>query len=105
MTGSNKGIGYGIVELLATHFKSNPDWHVYLTSRNEALGQEAVKVLESKGLTVKYHQLDITDEASRKRLADFLKKNYPDGLNILVNNAAIAYKVAIQTSFNYFNID
>ena len=99
MTGSNKGIGNGIVELLARHYKSDPDWHIYLTSRNEKLGLEAVKVMEGKGLSVKYHQLDITDEASRKRLAEFLKANYPDGINILVNNAGIAYKVSVEKLF------
>ena len=99
MTGSNKGVGNGIVELLARHFKSNPEWHVYLTSRNVELGHAAVKVMESKGLSVKYHQLDITDAESRKRLAEFVKTNYPEGINILVNNAGIAYKVGVANDF------
>ena len=98
MTGANKGVGNGIVELLAQHFNSDPDWHIYLTSRNEELGHQAVKELEDKGLSVKYHQLDISDEESRKRLAEFVKQNYPDGINILVNNAAIMHKVRRQTA-------
>ena len=54
-----------------------------------------MKVLENKGLSVKFHQLDITDAESRHKLADFVKSNYPDGINILVNNAGIAYPVLI----------
>ncbi|VDK27367.1 unnamed protein product [Taenia asiatica] len=93
VTGANKGVGNGIVELLARGLKPISDWHVYLTARNEKLGLEAVKVLEEKGLSVKFHQLDITDADSRHKLAKFIKDNYPDGIDILVNNAGIAYKV------------
>ena len=56
-------------------------------------------MLEGKGLSVKYHQLDITDETSRKKLADFVRENYPDGINILVNNAGITANVGMQTYF------
>ncbi|VDM32919.1 unnamed protein product [Hydatigera taeniaeformis] len=93
VTGANKGIGNGIVELLARELKPTSEWHVYLTARNEKLGLEAVKVLEEKGLSVKFHQLDITDAESRHRLAAFIKENYAEGIDILVNNAGIAYKV------------
>ncbi|VDM30542.1 unnamed protein product [Hydatigera taeniaeformis] len=93
VTGANKGIGNGIVELLARGLKPTSEWHVYLTARNEKLGLEAVKVLEEKGLSVKFHQLDITDAESRHRLAAFIKENYAEGIDILVNNAGIAYKV------------
>lgn len=41
---------------------------------------------------VKFHQLDITNVESIRRLADFFKKTH-DGLDILINNAAIAFKV------------
>ncbi|KAM7539449.1 hypothetical protein Aperf_G00000049248 [Anoplocephala perfoliata] len=91
VSGANKGIGNGIVELLAKHLKSS-EWHVYLTARNVSLGEEAVRNFEGQGLPVKFHQLDITDAKSRHELVEFMKKNYPDGVNILVNNAAIAYK-------------
>ncbi|KAL5967435.1 Carbonyl reductase NADPH 3 [Taenia solium] len=92
VTGANKGIGNGIVELLARGLKPSSDWHIYLTARNEKLGLEAVKALEEKGLSVKFHQLDITDADSRHKLAKFIKANYPEGIDILVNNAGIAYK-------------
>ncbi|VDQ13997.1 unnamed protein product [Trichobilharzia regenti] len=54
---------------------------------------EAVKKLSGKGLDVKFHQLDITEPESRKSFLEFVRKNYPDGINIAVNNAGIAYKV------------
>ncbi|EUB61003.1 Carbonyl reductase [NADPH] [Echinococcus granulosus] len=91
-TGANKGIGNGIVELLVQGLKPASHWHVCLTAQNEKLGLEAVKVLEDRRLSVKFHQLDITDADSRHKLAEFMKANYPDGIDILANNAGTAYK-------------
>ncbi|KAL5967434.1 Carbonyl reductase NADPH 3 [Taenia solium] len=99
VTGANKGIGNGIVELLARSLRPTSEWHVYLTARNEKQGLEAVKVLEEKGLCVKFHQLDITDVDSRHALAKFVKGRYPEGLNILVNNAGVAYKADSKAPF------
>ncbi|GIY28065.1 carbonyl reductase 3 [Caerostris darwini] len=87
VTGSNKGIGYEIVRKLCSKF----DGDVFLTARNEALGRAAVEKLKSEGSHPKFHQLDITDEASIKSLAVFLKQNY-GGLDVLVNNASILYR-------------
>lgn len=94
VTGSNKGIGYAIVRGLCKQFEGD----VYLTARKEELGQEAIKSLNSEGLSPKFHQLDITDQASIGRLRDFLKNTY-GGLDILVNNAGIAYKQASTAPF------
>ncbi|CAH8463163.1 unnamed protein product [Schistosoma rodhaini] len=92
VTGSNKGIGYSIVEKLAEFYGASGEWDIYLTARNVELGQEAVKKLSNKGLDVKFHQLDITDQNSRKAFLTFVERNYPNGINIAVNNAGIAYK-------------
>ncbi|EUB61095.1 carbonyl reductase [Echinococcus granulosus] len=52
VTGANKGIGNGIVQLLVQGLKPASDWHVYLTARNEKLGMEAVKrTVERSGTT------------------------------------------------------
>ncbi|KAH8853399.1 Carbonyl reductase [NADPH] 1 [Schistosoma japonicum] len=99
VTGSNKGIGYNIVEKLAEFYGESSEWDIYLTARNVELGLEAVKKLSGKGLDVKFHQLDITDRDSRKAFLTFVKTNYPNGINVAVNNAGIAYKVII-----YYNI-
>lgn len=88
VTGSNKGIGYGIVRNL---LKYPFDGDVYLTSRDVQRGLDAVKQLKEEiGIESKYHQLDIDDEDSIIKLRDFLASNY-NGLDVLVNNAAIAY--------------
>lgn len=42
-------------------------------------------------MEAKFHQLDIDDYPSVERLRDFLQENY-GGLDLLVNNAAIAFK-------------
>jgi NAD(P)-dependent dehydrogenase (short-subunit alcohol dehydrogenase family) len=55
------------------------------------LGHNAVKDLEKQGVKVNFHQLDIDDIESINRLAKYIKEKY-NGLDILINNAAIAYK-------------
>ncbi len=54
-------------------------------------GQEAVKLLSSEGLNPKFHQLDINDLNSITIAAAFFKEKY-GGVDILINNAAIAFK-------------
>ncbi|XP_061163368.1 carbonyl reductase [NADPH] 1-like isoform X2 [Saccostrea echinata] len=94
VTGSNKGIGYAIVRGLCKQFKGD----VFLTARNEELGQKAVKSLNDEGLSPKFHQLDITDQVSIERFRDFIKNTY-GGLDVLVNNAGMAYKQASTAPF------
>ncbi|CAK8678986.1 unnamed protein product [Clavelina lepadiformis] len=94
VTGGNKGIGLAIVRALCKKF----DGDVYLTARNDDRGKEAVKLIEGKGLKVKYHQLDIDDVESIKRLKNYMVKNY-GGIDVLVNNAGIAFKNADPTPF------
>lgn len=62
-------------------------------ARTESLGLEAIKRLEQEsGVSPVFHQLDITDIASIERLHDFLQDKY-GGLDVLVNNAGIMFKV------------
>lgn len=89
VTGSNKGIGLAIVRGLCAQFKGD----VYLTSRDEQRGKEAVTKLEAEGLSPKYHQLNITDTESVERLKEFILEKY-GGLDVLINNAGIAYEHA-----------
>jgi len=53
--------------------------------------------LEKEGLKPLYHQLDICIAESRDTLAKFIKEKY-GGLDVLVNNAGIAYKVNRQAT-------
>lgn len=83
VTGSNKGIGFGIVrELCSRGLKI-----VYLTARDVRKGEEAVKKLKEEGLNPLFHQLDITDRKSVENFAKHLKEKHC-GLDILINNAA-----------------
>ena len=90
VTGSNKGIGLAIVRSLCKKF----DGDVVLTSRDEGRGNEAVAELKEKeGLNPVYHQLDITSRDSIEGLVTFIRDKY-GGLDVLINNAGIAYKAA-----------
>ncbi len=57
---------------------------------------KAVKQLEGSNSfaqnKVKYYQLDITNVESIRRFAGYIRKTH-GGLDILINNAAIAFKV------------
>ncbi|XP_046974062.1 carbonyl reductase [NADPH] 3-like [Vanessa cardui] len=109
VTGANKGIGFAIVRGLCKRF----DGVVYLTSRDEKRGAEAVAALQKEGLNPKYHQLDVTDSKSVTTFRDYIKEKY-GYIDILVNNAAIAFKsnapdpVAVQAEetlrVNYFSV-
>ncbi|XP_063303470.1 carbonyl reductase [NADPH] 1-like [Pelobates fuscus] len=94
VTGGNKGVGLAVVKALCKQFRGD----VYLTARNPKLGEEAVKALEKEGLSPHFHQLDITDLPSIQALRDFLKDKY-GGIDVLINNAGIAFKGADTTPF------
>ena len=65
VTGSNKGVGFGTVRGLAKKF----DGDVFLLSRNVERGEKALAELKKEGLNnVKFHQLDIDDQASIDKL-------------------------------------
>jgi len=86
ITGSNKGIGLGVVRALCRQYSGD----VYLTARNKDRGQAAVELLKKEGLNPKFHILDIGNEETVVQLRDFMKEKY-GGIDILVNNAAIAF--------------
>ncbi|RVE39842.1 hypothetical protein evm_015508 [Chilo suppressalis] len=109
VTGGNKGIGFAIVRGLCKRFKGI----VYLTSRDEERGRKAVSDLKEEGLSPRFHQLDINDKKSIETFRDYIKKEH-GGIDILINNAAIAFKsnapdpVSVQAeqtvSVNYFSV-
>lgn len=59
-------------------------------------GEEAVKSLSSEGLKPMFHQLDINDVNSITTAAAFFKQKY-GGVDVLVNNAGIAFKSKAHT--------
>jgi len=88
VTGANKGIGYHIVKLL---LRSQPHDIVYLTSRDEGRGRDAVTALKEEGIDASFHPLDLDSADSVVRFAAYVKDKH-GGLDVLVNNAGIAYK-------------
>uniref|UniRef100_A0A1B6FR44 carbonyl reductase (NADPH) n=1 Tax=Cuerna arida TaxID=1464854 RepID=A0A1B6FR44_9HEMI len=95
VTGGNKGIGYGIVKGLCEKFKGV----VYLTARDSGRGKAAVAELNKLGFKPEFHQLDITDKKSISTFAEYIKSKY-GGIDVLVNNAAIAYKMSAKEPFS-----
>lgn len=87
VTGSNKGIGLAVVRALCKQF----DGDVYLTSRDVGRGQAALEGLKKEGLSPLFHQLDINNPASIHTARDFFKTQY-GGVDVLINNAGIAFK-------------
>ena len=85
ITGSNTGLGYGIVKNLCQNFKGI----VYLTAQNTQHGHEAVDKLKKEGYAPEFHQLDITSDESVQQCETFLMDNH-DGLDLLINNAGIS---------------
>ncbi|KAM9804311.1 carbonyl reductase [NADPH] 1 [Neosynchiropus ocellatus] len=95
VTGGNKGIGLAIVRGLCKQFSGD----VYLTARDIARGESAVQALSSEGLTAMFHQLDIDDINSITAADAFFSQKY-GGVDVLVNNAGIAFKVADTAPFH-----
>lgn len=88
VTGANRGVGRGIAKLLVLL-----GYRTILASRDELKGKLTVNELKEEIGTrlsgnLVYHQLDVTDIESVKRLYDFVINEY-GAADILVNNAAV----------------
>lgn len=99
---------HAVVRNLALSYPSSPlksgPFTIYLTARSDSRGADALATLnadpqlkEAKALaqdggdtTIKFQTLDISDASSRKKFADFLSSEHPDGIDVVINNAGIA---------------
>ncbi len=63
VTGANRGIGFGIVQAIASRI---PSCTIIIGCRADAAGQDAIKALEAKGTTSALDTavIDIDDDAS-----------------------------------------
>jgi carbonyl reductase 1 len=95
VTGGNKGIGFEIAKNLGS---SDKNILTIIGCRDSSLGQAAVERLQSSGCNVIFKQLDISDESSIENLRTSIDEEF-GRLDILVNNAAIAYKGSDPTPF------
>jgi len=88
---------------------------VYLTARDRGRGEAALQQLQTDGqlkgakvlsqdggpTELKYRQLDISDSQSINSFCEFLRKEHPEGIDVLVNNAGIALDGFGRFSFSY----
>ena len=95
VTGGNKGIGFHIAKKLGDPVNNIK---TIIGCRNTELGIAAAELLKAAGCDVVFKQLDITDESSIKNLCSSIAEEY-GRLDILVNNAAIAFKGSDPTPF------
>ncbi len=83
ISGANKGIGFEIARGLgAKKIK------VLVGARDEGRGQAAVEKLKAEGADARFVQLEVTDQGTIQRAAQWIEKEF-GRLDILVNNAGI----------------
>ena len=89
VTGSNKGIGQGIADYLA----SVPGWNVIMACRNIELGEKSREEIKAKhaNASVQLEKLDISDSKSIDAFIEVVKQKYSP-VQVLVNNAGVAAK-------------
>ena len=93
VTGSNKGIGLEISKKLC-----RSGLKTVMACRNEDLGRKAVAELNAAGFDAEFRLCDIANPDSIDAFISDLKKDY-SSIDVLINNAAIAFKNADPTPF------
>lgn len=90
VTGSNKGLGYALVEKLVHQY---PNYKIIITARNPTLGEEARQKLIQNYPTAKDNlsllKLDIRNSKNQEEFFENIKKTYGK-IDILVNNAGVS---------------
>jgi NAD(P)-dependent dehydrogenase (short-subunit alcohol dehydrogenase family) len=84
ITGANKGIGLATARLLGARGAT-----ILLGIRDEERGRQAERALRADGVHAHLVRLDVTDEKSIERAAEWIDGEY-GRLDILINNAGIA---------------
>uniref|UniRef100_T1IV60 Uncharacterized protein n=1 Tax=Strigamia maritima TaxID=126957 RepID=T1IV60_STRMM len=94
VTGGTRGIGNSIVKELCKKF----DGTVLFTGREESECTRIAANFRKDGYDPIGHPLDLGDRGSIETFAEYVSEKF-GGLDILVNNAAMAYKVSSVESF------
>lgn len=94
VTGANKGIGLEIARVLGKH----EGFKCIVAARSEERGTRAANDLAADGANVEFRQLDLDSDESIDRFVDAIRTDYGK-VDVLVNNAAIAFKVNDPTPF------
>ena len=83
VTGANRGLGFEVCRQLGRQ-----GYRVLLGARSVERGKVAAEKLRAEGLDVQFHPLDVTDEGSIQKVAEFIRTDFGQ-LDVLVNNAGI----------------
>ena len=85
VTGGSRGIGAGIVKLLATN-----GYRVVLNyNKSEELAKKIKQELKEKNIEIDIIKADVSEKLEVKRMIDFIIGKY-NRLDVLINNAGIA---------------
>jgi len=87
VTGGNRGIGFEVAKALA---EKDANYKVLLAARKVEEAKRAVEIINKPNLDAV--SLDITSEESVKALHNYIQEKYPEGLDVLINNAGYATK-------------
>jgi NAD(P)-dependent dehydrogenase (short-subunit alcohol dehydrogenase family) len=83
VTGAYRGLGRETCRQLGAK-----GYTVVMTARREEDGRTAAEELQAEGQDIRFHPLDVNDEASVNGLADYIRATF-GRLDVLVNNAGI----------------
>ncbi len=90
VTGSRRGIGFGVAKELAKH-----GYNLIINGVSpEALGEEAAKELRQEGVDVRYVLADIATQEGRLNLVNKARTHF-GRVDLLVNNAGVAPKARV----------
>jgi carbonyl reductase 1 len=85
VTGANQGLGLSLVRTLCRQL--GDDGVVYLGSRDQARGEQAVATLNAEGLNPVLYRLDVRDTGQVDAVARLLRERH-GGVDIVLSNAA-----------------
>lgn len=87
VTGANKGLGFEIAHQLGREEHTT----VIVAARDIGKGDSACQKLNEMGVNAMCKRLDVTDSDSINKLAEFIEEEHNGVLDVLVNNAGLAY--------------